>query len=562
MKRYLENRLTVVPAYAGVSEVRRAYETPLWILLTSTAFVLLIACANLANLLLARASVREREFALRQALGASRRRLVAQLMSESMLLAVAGALLGSWLAHLLGRGIVWFLSAGGQHLDVPLTIDWHVVGFTAGIAVATVFLFGLVPAIRATRTAPIAAMRGGRGAASSAERHRFRRVLIVFQIALSLVLLVGALLFAHSLRNLTTTDTGLDTHGILVADIGGRLPDIDARHRLDMFRELADRIDRLPDVASAALVVYSPFGGSQWNEDVHADNDAATSGGTRAWFNRIGPDYFRTLQIPILAGRTFDQRDGPVAERVAIVNEKFARDIFGTVHAVGRRFRYEAYAGRTDPLFRVVGVVGNTKYGALREAPRAIAFLPVAQDEDPGDSMSVVIRGRGSAGAITAGVKQRMAELDGRLLVEFHDLDDRIAQSVLKERLVADLSECFGLLAVLLSMLGLYGVMSYIVARRRTEIGVRMALGARPGAILRMVTIDIGWLLGIGLAVGLGGSFALSRYLESLLFNQDPNDVTTLVLACALLAVTAFVAALIPMRRAASVDPVVVLRSE
>ncbi len=176
--------------------------------------------------------------------------------------------------------------------------------------------------------------------------------------------------------------------------------------------------------------------------------------------------------------------------------------------------------------------------------------------------MNVVIRGRGPAGAITAGVKERMAELDGRLLVEFHDLDDRIAQSVLKERLVADLSECFGLLAVLLSMLGLYGVMSYIVARRRTEIGVRMALGARPGAILRMVTIDIGWLLGIGLAVGLGGSFALSRYLESLLFNQDPNDVTTLVLACALLAVTAFVAALIPMRRAASVDPVVVLRSE
>ena len=322
-------------------------------------------------------------------------------------------------------------------------------------------------------------------------------------------------------------------------------------------------IDRLPDVASASLVAMSPFSGNSWNEDVHADHDAAATGGTLTWFNRVGPGYFRTLGIPVMAGRTFDQHDDAVGERVAIVNEKFARDIFGTVQAVGRTFRYEAYVGKTDPVFRVVGVVGNTKYNALREAPRAIAFLPVAQDEDPGDGISVVIRARGPAGAITAGVKQRMAELDGRLLVEFHDLDDHIAQTVLRERLVADLSEAFGLLAVLLSMLGLYGVMSYIVARRRTEIGVRMALGARPGAILRMVTVDIGWLLGIGLAVGLGGSFALSRYLTSLLFDQDPNDVTTLVLACALLAATAFAATLVPVRRAASVDPVgVVLRSE
>ncbi len=558
--KYLANRLTAVPAYTGVSDVRREIQAPLWILLASTAFVLLIACANLANLLLARASVREREVALRQALGASRRRLVAQLMTESLLLAAAGALLGSWLAHQLGRGVVWFLNTGGERLDVPLTVDWRVVGFTAAVAVATVFLFGLVPAIRATRTAPIAAMRGGRGAA--AERHGFRRALIVFQIALSFVLLVGALLLARSLRNLTTTDTGLVTKGVLVADISGRLPDLDVPHRLEMFRELGDRIDRLPDVASASLVAMSPFSGNAWNENVNADNDATANGGTLTWFNRVGPGYFRTLGIPLMAGRDFDRNDTAVAERVAIVNEKFARDILGSLQAVGRTFRYEAYAGEIDPVFRVVGVVGNTKYNALREAPRAIAFLPVAQDADPGDSLSIVIRARGPVGAITAGVKQRMAEVDGRLLVEFHDLDDQIAQSVLRERLVADLSEGFGLLAVLLSMLGLYGVMSYIVARRRTEIGVRMALGARPGGILRMVTVDIGWLLGIGLAIGLGGSFGLSRYLESLLFNQKPNDVTTLGLACALLAVTAFAAALVPMRRAVSVDPAVVLRSE
>lgn len=560
--KYLENRLTAVPASAGVSDMRREYATPLWILLTSTAFVLLIACANLANLLLARASVREREIALRQALGASRLRVVAQLLSESALLAAAGALLGAWLAHLLGRGVLWFLSAGDERLHVPLTVDWRIVGFTAGVALATVCLFGLVPAIRATSTSPIAAMRGGRGAASAAERHGLRRALLVVQIALSLVLLVGALLLARSLRNLTTTDTGMVTEGVLVAEISGGLPDVDAPRRLGLFRELGDSIDRLPEVASAALVANSPFGGNSWNEDVHADDDPATAGGTLAWFNRVGPGYFRTLGIPVLAGRDFGRADGPLAERVAIVNEKFARDLLGSVQAVGRRFRYDAYAGQADPIFRVVGVVGNTKYNALREAPRAMAFLPIAQDDEPGGGIDIVIRAGGSGGAIASGVKQRMAEFDSRLLVEFHDLDERIAQSVLRERLVAKLSEGFGLLAVLLSMLGLYGVMSYIVARRRIEIGVRMALGARPGTILRMVTRDIGRLIGLGLALGLAASFALSRYLESLLFNQEPNDPWTLAAACLLVILTGFVTALVPMRRAARVDPVVVLRNE
>jgi predicted permease len=561
LKRYLANRLTAVPAYAGVSDVRREYATPLWILLTSTAFVLLIACANLANLLMARASAREREIALRQALGASRGRVVAQLLAESLLLAGAGALLGSWLAHLLGGAIVWFISTSAERLEVPLTLDWRVVGFTAAIAVATVFLFGLLPALRATRTDPILAMRGGRGAASSPERHGLRRALIVFQVALSLVLLVGALLLAGSLRKLQATETGFVSEGVLVADVSGRLSDLDTPRRLELFRQLADRIAQLPGVASASLAAYTPLDGNQWNEDVHADRDPATTGGRRTWFNRVGPDYLRTLGIPLIAGRTFTDRDAAGTEPVAIVNELFAREVFGTLQAVGRTFRYEVLVGQPNPVFRVVGVAGNTKYSTLREAPRPIVFLPVAQD-DPGDRISIVIHARGTPGAIASGVKARMAELDGRLLVEFHDLEGRIAESLTRDRLVATLSEGFGLLALLLSMLGLYGVMSYIVARRRTEIGVRMALGARPGSILRMVLVDIGWLLGIGLAGGLAASLALSKYLRTLLFNQDPNDMTTILLACALLTLTGFIAAFIPMRRAASVDPAIVLRSD
>jgi predicted permease len=563
LARYLQNRVTVVPAHAGVSDLRRQYGAPLWILLASTGLVLLIACANLANLLLARATAREREVALRQALGASRGRLVTQLMLESALLATAGTAVGVWLAHLLGRGIVWFLAAAGETLDVPLGVDWRVVGFTAGLAVATTVLFGLAPALRATKSAPVDAMRGGRGAAASADRHGFRRALVVAQIALSLVLLVGALLLGRSLHNLMSADIGFVSKNVLLAEVTASLPDVDAAGRLGIFRQLRQGIEGLPEVEAASLVMFSPFSGLGWNEDVHADSDASQTGGRLAWFNRVGPGYFGTLGIPVLAGRDIADQDSAAGERVAVVNEKFARDVFDSIQAVGRRFRYDAYAGEADPVFRIVGVVGNTKYNAIREAPRAIAFLPLEPgDSLPGNRLSVVIRSRGETGSVTAGVKQRLREVDPRLLVEFHSLDDQMTRTVLRERLVASLSEAFGLLALLLSMLGLYGVMSYVVARRRTEIGVRMALGARSGAIVRMVSREVGWLVAMGLALGLAGSFAMARYLESLLFGLAPHDAATLAAGSVLLALTAFAAAFIPMRRATKVDPAIVLRSD
>lgn len=561
LESYLNNKLTAVPAVAGVSSLRERYEGPLLILLVSTGLVLLIACANLANLLLARASFREREMALRQAVGASSKRVVAQLMSESFLLAGIGAALGAGLAYLLGRGLVLFLSSGGEQLDVPLGVDWRVVGFTAALALATCLLFGLAPALRATRTAPGDAMRGGRGAAASAERNGLRRSLVVAQIGLSLVLLVGALLFAQSLRNLVNTDTGIVTDGVLAVEVNTELLNLRMKQQREVYRLLEERLNALPGVVSAASVMNTPFGRSGWNENAHADDDGAARGGKEVWLNRVGPGYFRTMGTPLLSGRDFGSQDGPNSQRTAIVNQQMANEFFGGADPVGRTFRTEARAGAEDPVYQIVGLVTDTKYSSLREEQRAIAFLPW-QEEEEIEEMSFVIRAQGGLGDAMTGVKAAIAEIDPALLVQFDVLDVQVQRSVLRERLMATLSGGFGFLAAMLSALGLYGVMSYMVAKRRNEIGVRMALGAQKGDVSRLIFGEAGRLLAIGLALGIAGSFAGTRYAESLLYGLTPNDATTLALGCTLLALTAFAATLIPVRRATKLDPATVLRDE
>lgn len=573
-ERYLENRLRVVSAYAGVSSVRREYEGPLWILFAITGLVLLIACGNLANLLLARASARQREVALRQAIGASRGRLIAQLMSENLLLAGLGALLGAFLAYALGRGLVAFLTTSGQQLDVPLGVDWRVFGFLATLALFTCALFGLTPALRATKTAPADAMRGGRGTVSGSERHGLRRGLVVSQIALSFVLLVAALLFGRSLRNLLQTDTGFDSSGVLAATINTRSSNVEAEHRSGIFTQLKERINAIPGVASAAAVRFVPFSNSGWNEGMYSDDGGARVG--TVWLNRIGPGYLETMKTPLLAGRDFEDYDGPATPKVAIVNEKFAQEVFGGSDPVGRTFRYEANAGEADPIFQIVGLIQNTKYNGLREEARPIAFLPVAQDEGSSE-LSFVIRARGSFGGIMKDVQQQMAQLDPGLLVDFRALDSNIEQSVLRDRLMANLSGGFGLLAALLSTLGLYGVMSYMVARRRNEIGVRLALGAGAGDILGLILREAWLLVVIGLALGLAGFFGLTRYVESLpfgltisdatnaeslLFGLKANDTMSLILSSVLLAVTGLAAALLPAQRASRLHPADVLQDE
>ena len=560
-KKYLANKLRVVPAGAGLSSLRREYEDPLWILLGLTALVLLIACANLANLLLARASAREREIAVRQAIGASRRRVVAQLASESLLLGVTGAVAGALLAGLLSRALLGFLSSEERVLQLRTGENWNVFLFTAVLAVLTTLLFGLAPALKATRTAPASAMAGGRGSSETPERSGLRRVLVVSQIALSLVLLVGALLFGRSLRNLTTIDTGIAAEGVLVASMDARLLELEPENRRVVFEQMQARLAAQPGVSSVAAVFLSPFSGNGWNETARAD-DAGAAEGKLSWFNRIGPGYFKTLKTPLIAGREFDDRDALNAPAVAVVNQAFAEHFFGGGNPLGRTFRVEGPAGQAETVYRIVGLVKNTKYNGLREEFRPIAFLPIAQDKEAPDSLTFLVRSETALSTTMAGIRRTMEEMQRGLLVEFRVLEVQVAQSVLRERLMANLSGAFGVLAALLSMLGLYGVISYSVARRQREFGVRFALGATPRDVVTMVVGEAGRLLIVGLVIGIAAAYAGSRYAESLLYGLTARDVTSLALACVLLSVTAFAAALIPARRATRTDPAVVLRAE
>jgi predicted permease len=553
---YLKNRVGAVSAQAGVSSVRQRYERALWILLGMTGLVLLIACANLANLLLARAAAREREAVLRQALGASRGRLIRQLMCESGLLAVAGALAGAWLAHVLSGALVTFIGGPDGTVYLPMTVDWRVLGFTSAVASGTCLLFGLGPAIRATRVTPASVVHGGRGASALADRHGLRRALVVSQIALAFVLVAGALLFGRSLRNLETADTGMVTEGVVAATIN---TDADEARRPLLFDAIEERVRRLPDVAAAATVLYRPFEPGGWNQDVYAETSSSPS---FVWFNRVSPHYFETMGTPLIAGRDFTPDDRVGTPHAAIVNQAFAHGLFGGANPIGRRFRYAGGSNQQDPVLTIVGLVGNTKYSALRESPRMIAFLPLAQETPMSSRVTVLLRARGAMGSVQAGAEREVAAVDPKLHVEFRVLDTQIAASLLRERLVANLSGGFGLLAVVLATLGLYGVMSYTIARRRPEIGVRMALGAGRRDILAQVLGESGRLVLVGLVLGIAAAVLSLRSAESLLFGLAPTDVVSFVLAAVLITGTAFVAALVPGRRAANTDAAVILRSE
>ncbi len=560
---YLKNRLKVVGASAGVSSLRERFADPLWILMAITGSVLLIACANLANLLLARASVREREIAVRRAVGASRARVMMQLLTESLMLAVAGGAIGLFLAQVLSRALVAFLSGPNNSIEVPTDLNWHVFGFLAGLAVLTCGLFGLAPAIRASGGTPMTAMRGARTSTATREKNGLRRMLVIAQVALSLILLVAALLFSKSLQKMLATNLGFDARNVLVASVTVNGNDLETPEKRQAgFRELKERIDSLGGVTSAAQVFITPISGRGWNDQVHADDDPTHTKGKESWFNRTGPRYFATMGTPLLAGRDFDSHDNLNAPKVAIVNQAFAKKLFGGKNPVGRSFRVEAEGNEAEEVFQIVGMVGNTRYRDIKEDQQLIAFFPADQDTKPGSDRTFVIKGRGSLDSLQAAILRETASVNPSLLVDFRVLDTQVQQSVLRERLMANLSLGFGILAGVLSTLGLYGVMSYLVVRRRSEIGLRMALGASQGSVYRLIAKDATLMVTMGLTLGVAASLFLAQYAESMLFELKAKDPLTLVLAAMMLAATAMVATLIPARRAARLEPTAALREE
>jgi putative ABC transport system permease protein len=559
-KSYRENKLMATAADSGVSGLRTQFGESLVVLLAATGLVLLIACANLANLLLARATTREREIAVRLAIGASRKRVVFQLLVESVVLALAGTVLAVVFARGLTTILVAQLATGQGNVFIDLSWNTRVFGFTSGVAVLACLFFGLAPALKATSLAPSAALKsGGRAITAGRERFGMRRTLVVTQVAMSLVLLIGALLFTRTLYNLLTIDTGFDQR-VIVAYLTGRslAGDVD---RGNMVREqIRTQLSSIPGVTSVALSDYPPLGGNFWNESIHVDG----LGGDRtiANFARIGEGYFGTLGIRLVAGRDFDQRDTRTSVPVAIVNQTFVRKVVADRDPIGLVVRLQAAPGEPEPAYQIVGVSADAKHTDLRRGFEPLVLLPAAQISEAPDWTRFVIRPRAGLEGIMPAVVGRVAEVSPEISIEFSVLEQTIRGGLMRERLMAALSAAFGVLAGLLAAIGLYGVMSYTVTRRSSEIGIRLAMGARRADVLRMIVREGGLLVGIGLAIGTGLGLGAAHAARSLLFGLQPTDPATIGGAVILLGVIGLAASFLPARRASKLDPAVVLRNE
>jgi putative ABC transport system permease protein len=555
-KDYLSFRLDAAPAATGVSSLRHDYEDPLWLLLALSGLVLLIACANLANLMLARATVRQREMALRLTLGASRSRLIRQLLAESLLLATLGTIAGAVLAQVVSRVLVAFLSTHDNQIFVELTPDWRVFGFAMALAILTCVLFGLVPAMQASRTDPGAVVKAGRGVTASRERFLLRRALVVSQIALSLVLLIGAFLFVRTLRNLLTLDAGFEQDHILVVDFNFSPLKLRPASQMAYKQELLARIQNIAGVRSAAETLIVPLNHSGWDNNIDILNGPERQDVT---LNRVSPGYFRTMETPLLAGRDFNQTDTPTSPRVAIVNEAFTRKFMGGVSPLGKVF---SDTGKPDQTYQIVGLVKNTKYYMLREDPTPIAFVSFTQANGPEEESKLMIRSDEPLTSLISSIKRTANDMSPSLVLTFSVLKTQIREGLLREQLMATLSGFFGALATILAMVGLYGVISYMVVRRRNEIGVRMALGANRSDIVVMVLREAAILCLIGLAIGTGLALAAGTAAASMLYGLKPGDPLTLGGAIAGMIAVAMVASLLPAQRAATVLPMEALREE
>jgi len=565
VKPYLAMKLNAFAAGGGLSSLRDQYSTPLGLLLAIAGLVLLIACANLANLMLARASAREREIAVRLAIGASRARLIQQLMTEGLLLAITGAAGALFLARELSQFLVAFLGSGDNFVFQDVRPDWRVFGFTAFLALVTCVFFSLAPALRATQAQPGDVLKSGsRGMTAGRERFGLRRILVASQIALSLVLMVGALLFVRTLNNLMTVEPGFRESGILIARVSYGWLDLPASRYANLRRDLVEHIQAIPGVDAAAETASLPaVDGHNWVNTMWMDGSDVSS--SRDIFRSlVGPGYFHTIGTPLLAGREFDERDTPTSVNTAIVSEEFARRFSLGPNPIGKRFWIERtpIGGYAEIVCEIVGVVKNSKYRDLRQDFVPVAYFPISQFPQPVTGFNVLIRSGAGLDALTPSVRRAISDVNPNIGYSFSVFKTRIEESLLRERLMAVLSGMFGGLAVLLATVGLYGVISYTVARRTNEIGIRIALGAGRNNVMGLILRETGMLLAVGLGAGVLIALVAGRAAATLLFGLEPNDPLTFVAAGGVLTVVALIASYLPARRAARVDPMVALRHE
>jgi len=561
LERYLRDPLTLVPAATGFSSVRGEFEGPLLALMAVVVLVLLIACANLASLQLARASARQQELSARLALGAGPWRLARQLLSESLLLAVPGALLGLLLARTASRLLVSQITVRQEALSLDVSLHWRVLLFTAAVTLGTLLLFGLAPALRARHVSPLDAIqRRGRSVRGPGA---LDRPLVAAQVALSLVLVFGAGLFLRTFAQLSGRDLGIDTAPVLLVDVDTqRSPQAEGSGRGELFSRVQEAAASLPAVEHAALSIIPPIRGVGWNGRFEMPEGTPHEGRDQlSWINAVTPGYFSTYGMTVVAGRDFDTRDRAGAPPVAIVNRAFARHFCDCPDPVGRRVLRQMPGGSQEPVaVEVVGLVGDAAYNSPRDAMQPTVYLPMGQVELWPSATLAVRAATGSPALLIRDVAAALEATDPRLSMTFRPLAGQIDGLLMRERLVAWLSAGFGALALLLACMGLYGVTAYTVGGRRGEIGIRMAIGADPRRIVAMVLQDVGLVLALGIAAGVGIGLWTSRYLGPLLFELRPRDPVTLLGAVILLAAVGLLTAALPARDAARIDPAVVLR--
>jgi predicted permease len=558
-QKFLRMWLDLLPASNGRSNLRQQFSNPLLVLMSIVALVLLIACANVANLLIARATARQKEIAVRLALGAGRQRIISQLLIESLMLALTGGVAGLALAVWIDRTLIAFLPTGNSTLAISTTPDWRVLAFALGISLLTGLIFGLIPALQSTRPNLAPTLKDSVGSITASGSVGLRKALVAAQVSLSLLLLIGAGLFIRSLQNLKDLDPGFRTKNLLTFAVDPSSNGYPRERSTQFYGQLKERLDAIPGVESSSLAVVPILEGNEWDNWVSVENFTPKPG---EWIdphvNYIFPDYFKTLDVPILAGRDFRVTDGADTPKVAIVNEKFAKQYLGG-NALGRHIGMGGDPG-TKLDIEIVGVVRDSKYESMRDEMPIEVFTPYLQRRYD-NSMSAYVRTARDPEQVFSVVRQVVTGIDSNVpLYRMKTIEKQLDNSLVTERLVASLSSAFGLLATLLAAIGLYGVMAYTVARRTREIGIRMALGAAGGDVIWMVMKEVLILVAIGIGVALPLALGLTGLVKAQLYGIAPNDPLSMSLATLGIAFVALTAGYVPARRATTVDPMRALR--
>lgn len=542
----------------GFSGVREQYTRPLQVLMGVVGLVLLIACANVASVLLARSAARQKEMAVRLSLGASRGRLIRQVLTESLLLSVCGALLAAPFAQWGSAFLVRFVSTTQAQVFLDLKLNFSVLGFIIAIALACGLLMGVLPALRSTRISPMAAMKDEQLESASGRFHSGGAGWIVAaQIALSLILLVGSGLLVHTFTNLMTLDPGFDSSNVLLVQTNIHKAQVPEAARTALYGQMLQKLESTPGVASASQTWMMPLSGNEWSNDIKVPGRETPAGvDPNAYMNWVTPAFFSTMGTEVLAGRVFDARDSATSTPATVVDDFVARAFFPGENPVGK------YLVAADKTREIIGVVRNAKYDSLDENARAIVYFPLAQMAAVGEGSTFEIRTAIDPSAVIPAVRDSLGTVMKSASLQFVTLKQKADDSVIQQRLLAALSGFFGTLALVLTAIGLYGVMAYVVSQRTREIGIRMALGAKRSSVLGLVMGKAAIILSVGIAAGLLGSIWVTRLIQQLLFGVKPSDPWAFSVAVGTLIAVAAVASYVPARRAMRVDPMVALRYE